>query len=203
MLSYLLSLVGFDLQSQIAKLRSHAEALKDRAIREARREAADVSITVGFAFGSLVLGLLTLGAALAALYLWVAIAKGPFAGLAVVGGTTAVLAAILATMAATRGHRSAPVSSLPPVASEPLRVSPSAADVPRRSAPLPPLPSVSATSPASFVDAVTHRLAHRAAAATDDVLDSATDVVRTGSREAIVATLGVAILVGLYIGRRQ
>jgi hypothetical protein len=202
MLRYLLGLFGFDLESQVARLRAHAEDLKDRTIREVKREAADTGITIGLAFGSLVLGLLTLGAALAALYLWVATASGPFAGLAAVGCTAAVLAIILAVVAATRRKLPASPATVRSAASEPLRV-PVAAPAPRVSPPLPPLPSFSATSPASFVDALTHRLAHRAVAASDDVLDSATEIVRNGSREAIVATLGVAVLVGLLIGRRQ
>jgi hypothetical protein len=208
MLGHLLGIFGIDLQGQIAKLRSHAEDLKDRAIREAKREAADTSITIGLAFGSLVLGLATLGAALAALYLWVAMARGPFAGLAAVACTTAVLALILAVVAATRGRLSASVPpshpAARPAASEPLGVPVSATAAPTARTPRAgSLPLFSATSPTSFFDTVTHNLAHRAAVASDDVLDSATDIVRNGSREAIVATLGVAILVGVLIGRRQ
>jgi hypothetical protein len=69
--------------------------------------------------------------------------------------------------------------------------------------PRPPFPAFSTSSPGGFFDAITNNIAHRAAAASDEALDSATEVVRSGSRGAIVATLGAAALVGLLIGRHR
>ena len=203
MIATLLKFVGVDLQSHLANLRSQIEDVKTRAIHEAKRQAADTSLTIGLAFASLIFMLLTVIVGLVALYLWVAAAKGPYAGLLAVGGATAALAAVFAVVARTR-------RPLPP---QPLRPATTAAPIRAASPPLPPIsqavpprppfPAFSASSPSAFFDALTGNIAHRAAAASDEALDSATEIVRNGSRGAIVATLGAAALIGLFIGRHR
>jgi len=203
MIATLLKFVGVDLQSHLANLRSQVEDVKTRAIHEAKRQAADTSLTIGLAFASLIFMLLTVIVGLVALYLWVAAAKGPYAGLLAVGGATAALAAVFAVVARTR-------RPLPP---QPLRPATTAAPILAASPPLPPIsqavpprppfPAFSASSPSAFFDALTGNIAHRAAAASDEALDSATEIVRNGSRGAIVATLGAAALIGLLIGRHR
>jgi len=203
MIATLLKFVGVDLQSHLANLRSQIEDVKTRAIHEAKRQAADTSLTIGLAFASLIFMLLTVIVGLVALYLWVAAAKGPYAGLLAVGGATAALAAVFAVVARTR-------RPLPP---QPLRPATNAAPIRAASPPLPPIsqavpprppfPAFSASSPSAFFDALTGNIAHRAAAASDEALDSATEIVRNGSRGAIVATLGAAALIGLLIGRHR
>ncbi|CAN0202668.1 unnamed protein product, partial [Phaeothamnion confervicola] len=124
-------------------------------------------------------------AGLLALYLWVAMQEGPFVGLGVVALTTAALAAILFTVAATRGGKP-----------KRPRVHVAPAVVTAEPVPAPP-------PHASLMDTVTHNLTHRTAAATNEALDSAAEIVRKGPREAVLATLAVAVVVGLFIGRRR
>jgi ElaB/YqjD/DUF883 family membrane-anchored ribosome-binding protein len=55
---------------------------------------------------------------------------------------------------------------------------------------------------ASLLDIVTHRVTSKAAAASDEAVTAAVEVVRSGSRSALFGTIAVAALVGLVIGRR-
>jgi len=203
MIATLLKFVGVDLQSHLANLRSQIEDVKTRAIHEAKRQAADTSLTIGLAFASLIFMLLTVIVGLVALYLWVAAAKGPYAGLLAVGGATAALAAVFAVVARTR--RPLPPQRLRPAATAaPIRAaSPPLPPISQAVPPRPPFPAFSTSSPSAFFDAMTGNIAHRAAAASDEALDSATEIVRNGSRGAIVATLGAAALIGLFIGRHR
>jgi hypothetical protein len=109
--------------------------------------------------------------------------------LAIVAGTRHPLPAQPLPAAATAAPIRAAYSPPPPI----LQAVP----------PRPPFPAFSTSSPGAFFDALTGNIAHRAATASDEALDSATEIVRNGSRGAIVATLGVAVLVGLLIGRRR
>jgi hypothetical protein len=203
MIDTLLKFVGVDLQSHLANLRSQVEEVKRRALHEAKRQAADTSLTIGLAFASLIFMLLTVIVGLVALYLWVAAAKGPYAGLLAVGGATAALAAVFAVVARTR--RPLPPQPLRPAATAaPVRAAyPPQPAIPQAVPPRPPFPAFSTSSPSAFFDALTGNIAHRAAAASDEALDSATEIVRNGSRGAIVATLGAAALIGLLIGRHR
>jgi hypothetical protein len=54
-----------------------------------------------------------------------------------------------------------------------------------------------------LLDLVTHRVTSRAAATSDDAIDAATDFVRTGSRQALLGTLAVAVLLGVPMGRKK
>ena len=207
MIDTLLKFVGVDLQSHLANLRSQIEDVKRRAIHEARRQAADTSLTIGLAFVSLIFMLLTVIVGLVALYMWVASARGAYAGLAAVGGATAIMAAVFAIVARTR--RPLPPQPLPQPAAASRRADAQAADAPRptiaqaRSAATSAPPLFRPARRKLFFEAVTRNIAHRAAAASDEALDSATEIVRNGSPGAIVATLGVAAVVGLLIGRHR
>ena len=203
MIDTLLKFVGVDLQSHLASLRSQVEDVKRRAIHEAKRQAADTSLTIGLAFVSLIFMLLTVIVGLVALYTWVAAARGPYAGLLAVGVATAALAAVFAIVARTR--RPLPPQPLQPAAAVApiLAVRSPQPSTSQAVPPRPSFPAFSVSSPGAFIDAVTGNFAHRAAAASDEALDSATEIVRNGSRGAIVATLGVAALVGLLIGRHR
>jgi hypothetical protein len=77
-----------------------------------------------------------------------------------------------------------------------------------RSAPMTPrLDLSSLVSPpphnASLLDVVTHRVTTRAAATSDEAIDAAADFVRTGSRQALLSTLAVTVLVGILIGHKK
>lgn len=187
MLGALLRLVGIDLQRQVANLRAQAEDFKHRSVAEIQRQVADTSITIGFAVVGLAFGLMTVIAGLAALYLWVGLQKGPFAALAAVGLTTAALAGLMLVIVVARGDGSVPVrAKVVPLTSPPPHL--------RRS---------SAVPADSFVDAVTYNLADRTAAATHEALDSAAEIVRRSPREVILATVAVAAVVGIFVGRRR
>jgi uncharacterized membrane protein YbhN (UPF0104 family) len=185
MLQTLGRFAGFDLRQQLTRLRWQAEELKDRAIQDVKHQVAATGITIGLAFSGLVFLLITVVIALIALFFWAEMRYGTFAAFGIVGGTTAALALLLFAIAGSRGGKSKP--ERPPE----LEAS---SDPEFRRAPPPS---------ASFAEAASQRFVHRTAAATDEVLDSAAEIVRKGPREAILATLAVAAVVGLVIGRRR
>ena len=181
MVAALLRLARFDLHSQVLRLREQAEDFKNRATDEIKRQVAEASITIGLALGGLVLMVFTLIVALVALYMWVEMHHGAFPALGVVGLTTAILGAILFTLAASRGGKRAGPT---------LRASSTA----RR--------SHSAPS-ASLVDDLTRDLAGRTAAATSEALDSVSEAVRKSPTPVVLATVAAAAVIGLLIGRRR
>jgi hypothetical protein len=58
-------------------------------------------------------------------------------------------------------------------------------------------------SDASLFDILTHLFSTRLAGASDDAIDAAVHIMRTGSRSALFGTLAVVALVGVLIGRRH
>jgi len=55
---------------------------------------------------------------------------------------------------------------------------------------------------ASLFDVLTHRFSTRVAGASDEAIDAAVHVMRTGSKSALFGTLAVVALVGVLLGRR-
>ncbi len=198
MLNSALRLFGFDLDAQIARLKAQVEEFKERAAHEAEAKIKETGLTIGLALVGGIAVLWTVVIALIALYLWVEMKYGPFVGLAVVGLATAVFAAIMFTLAASRGGKKPPT---PRRAITP----PATTYAPRPAASLPPLSSFAPPPPstAPLMDQVTHRVATRVVAASDEAVETATDLVKNGSRSALFSTLAVAALVGLFVGRRQ
>jgi hypothetical protein len=196
MLDTVMRLAGFDLQRQIARLRAQAEDFKDRAIDDVKHKIADVGLTIGLAFGGLILSLFTLIAVLIAFYLWVAKDHGPFVALGVVALSTGILAILLFTIAASRGGKAAPKRA-PRVDN----AASAASDAPRSSA---SAAHASAASPShvSMYDSLAETLADKTFVPRATV-DSAVEIVRTGPREAVLATLAAAVVVGLVMGRRR
>ncbi|MBV8132016.1 MAG: hypothetical protein JO282_05815 [Alphaproteobacteria bacterium] len=196
MLQAALRLLGVDLNQKLAEIRAHIDEIRARAISEVTEQAKETGLTVGLALIGAVAVLLTFIVALAALYLLVDMHEGPFAALGAVGLVTALLAALMFALAFRRGRRKtapAPVY-LSPAASPPA--SPSAPVL--LSAVVPPPPPN-----ASFFDVLRHRFSTRAAAAGDEVIDTAVRAMRTSSRPALFGTLAVVALVGVLIGRRR
>jgi hypothetical protein len=191
MVSALLRLVGFDLSLQLARLRAQAEDFKNRATHQVKEEVKQTGITVGLMTAGGILLFLTFLVGLAALFLWVDLQHGPFIALGVVALVTAIIAGALFTIAAARQRRpQKPRAYVSPPPSEPAHARPVYATM------TPP------PANASFVDTLAHHVTHRAAAATEETVDAAAEIVRSGSREAVLATLAVAALVGLVIGRQ-
>lgn len=142
MLGTLLSVVGFDLK---------------RTIRNA-------TVTVVLALAGAALIVLALAFGIAALYYWLELRYGTLPALGILGAGSAVLGAILLSVAFLRpsGRRRPPAPAANPV-SDP-------------------------------VAAMTQ--------ATEEAVESATGLVREGSRKQVFGTVLVAALVGFLLGRR-
>jgi len=201
MLDVLLRLLGFDLQQKISQLKSHLEEFKEQAVLQAKQDIRATGITMGLALAGGLVGFMAFAVAMIALFLWVDIHEGPFVALAVVGASTVLTAAVLFTFAVASGKRNPSPGPLRQAAGA---VPPSRAAVPPGSATNNPSDFVSPPPPnASVLDLITHRVTTRAAAASDEAIDAATEVLRTGSREAVLGTLAMAALVGVLVGRRR
>ncbi len=183
MVSSALKLIGLDVQRQWLRFKAEAESFKLRATGEFRRTALNAGLAAGFALAGIFFAVLTVVTGLIALYRWVAIEHGQFAGLGAVAALTAVMALVLLLVAVSRAKAARP--AMPPMP-----------DI--KSAVIP-----SALSSASFKDAVTHDLGGRAADMASDAVRSASDAVRTGSRETLLFTLAAAVIAGVVIGRRS
>jgi ElaB/YqjD/DUF883 family membrane-anchored ribosome-binding protein len=200
MVATVLKLVGFDLQRQLARLKAQAEDFKDRTTDELKHKAVDAGLMIGLALAGLVFVVLTVIAGLIALYLWVEMERGRFAGLGAVALATAVLAALLFALAATRGKgKSANRLAQPkPVLGAPAAVSSDSDAFASSSRP------ISSGAPgASLIDDITQDLTRQAKTVANDALESAADAVRKSPREAILAALAVAVVAGVVVGRRR
>jgi len=196
MLQALLRLLGVDLNRKIAEIRAQVEEAKAGVIHQVGEQIRETGLTVGFALVGAIAALLTFIVALAGLYLWVTMYQGPFAALGAVALVTASLAALMFALAFGRGKgkpAAAPVY-LKPAASPP----PSPTTPALLSAVLPPPPPN-----ASFFNVLTHRFSTRVAAASDEAIDAAVQVMRTSSRPALFGTLAAVALIGVLIGRRR
>jgi hypothetical protein len=194
MLEALFRLLGVDLNRKLAEIRGQIDELKRSAISQATEQVKETGLTVGLILLGAIAALFTFVIALAALFVWVDMRKGPLAACGAVGLVTALLAALMFVLALRRGNRRrgpAPVN-LAPAASPPASVAPVLMSI------LPPPPPN-----ASFFDHLTHRFTTRVAAASDDAVDAAVHVIRTSSRPALFGTLAVVTLVGVLIGRRR
>jgi hypothetical protein len=197
MLPAVLRLLGVDLDKKFAEIRAQVEEFGARATQQIAEQIKETGLVVGLALVGAVAALATFIVALVALYLWVDLHGGPFAALTTVGLATALLAALMFTLAFGRERRKR--------ASGPLHRGPAASPPP---SPPPAQVSLSATPPslppnASVLDVLTHRFSTRVAAAGDEAIDAAVNIMRTGSRTALFGTLAVVTLVGVLIGRRR
>jgi predicted RND superfamily exporter protein len=188
MLATLLRLLGIDLQQQVSRLKLHVEEIAGEASSRIERQILQISITLGIALAGLLAALATVAIGLTAIFIWVDRQHGPLVGLAVVGVITAVLAGLMFTLAATRARTDA----LPKPAEA------SAPPSPNLGAAVPPPPGE-----VDALEAFLHRMATHAASAGDEAVETATEFVRSGSREALVGTLALAVLVGILIGRKK
>jgi hypothetical protein len=181
MLAMVLRLFGVDLQQEVSRLKAHASELAERASDRVQEQIKETSLTLGLGFIGAVAAVSTVGIALA-----------------VIGGATAVLAALMFFLTAAQSKRKVPPRVLPQRTPLPTTV-PSPPVTPRLD-----LSSLVSPPPhnASLLDLVTHRVTTRAAATSDDAIDAAADFVRTGSRQALLSTLAVTVLVGILMGRK-
>jgi hypothetical protein len=204
MLDVLLRLLGFDLQQKISQLKSHLEEFKEQAVLQVKQDIKTTGIAMGLVLAGGLAGFMAFAIAMIALYLWVDMHEGPFVALAVVGTLTVLIAVALFTLAVASGKRNPSPGPLRQAAGA---VPPSSASVPPESATTKPTNLSDFVSPppqnASILDLMAHRVTTRAAAASDEAINAATEVLRTGSREAVLGTLALAALVGVLVGRRR
>jgi hypothetical protein len=206
MLASALKLVGFDLQRQWARLKAEAEDFKDRTTDDIKHKAINAGLAIGLAFAGLVFVVLTVIAGLAALYLWVAMQRGPFVGLGAVALTTTVVAALLFTIAAARGNGvTGHTRRQPKAVYQEFSPVPSAENASASSSSIPVSSPSSSVSPgaSSLVDDITQDLTRQAKTVANEAFESAADVVRKSPREAILAVLAVAVVAGVMVGRRR
>jgi len=214
MVATVLKLVGFDLQRQLARLKAEAEDFKDRTTDDIKQKAVDAGLMIALAFTGLLFIVLAIVAGLIALYLYVEMKRGAFAGLGAVALTSAIIAAVMFIVAATRGKkRKLARRSVVP---EPI-VARSAAETAAVAGPTRVTPTASSSTPvssygsgpslattgASIVDTITKDLTDRTTAAANEALERAVGMVRKSPPEAILAAMGVAIVAGIFIGRRR
>jgi hypothetical protein len=186
MVSAALKLVGLDLQRSWLRLKLEAETFKDRTTGEFKRVAVNAGLAVAFALAGLFFFLLTIVTGLVALYRWVAIEYGPFAGLGAVAALTAVFAIVLFLLAVSRAKSAKP--EMPPMP-----------DLKAVTAPV----TDTVLSPATYMEAAKQELTEQASDAAGAAMRTASDAVRTSSRETLVATLAAAVVAGILIGRRR
>jgi hypothetical protein len=201
MLREVLHLLGVDLDRKLAEIRAQVEEFKARATHQVTEQVKATGLMVGFALVGAIAAIATFIIVLVALYRWVDMYKGPFAALAAVGAVMALLATAMFVLAFGRRNRT-----------------PASAVVDRRSAassppPPPPAPQpmstlLTAALPslfpnASLFDVLTHRFSTRVVGASDEAIDAAVHVMRTGSKSALFGTLAVVALVGVLLGRRR
>jgi hypothetical protein len=200
MLREVLRLLGVDLDHKLAEIRAQVEEFKARTTRQVTEQVKATGLMVGFAFVGAVAAIATFIIVLVALYRWVDMYKGPFAALAAVGAVMALLAAAMFMLAFGRRPRkptSAVVDRRPAASSPPLPPPPQPMST-LLSAALPSLPPN-----ASLFDVLTHRFSTRVVGASDEAIDAAVHVMRTGSKSALFGTLAVVALVGVLLGRRR
>lgn len=195
MLQTLLGMVGVDLQAHVGQWRNEAHAFKDRTLQEIKHEVVETGTTVGLAVAGFIFAMLTVVTMLFALFLWIGDQYGPYVALASVGLITAIIAAILFGIASSRGSAQPAPQRAVAAAAKPAPVVPPPAPA--------AAPAFTASPNASFFEAVAENLSHRAAGPTSDALDSAADIVRRGPKEAVIATLAAAVMVGIFFGRRR
>jgi hypothetical protein len=200
MLGTVLSFLGVDLQQQANQVQARAEVFRDRTLDKTAWYVRHTSLIIGFAAMGAVMGMVTLAIALTALYRWVEINYGDMPALAATGVATAVIAGLMLMIAlAVNNRRPAPTPM-------PVFATPAAPPAPRPTAAaaashlsslLPPLPAGS-----SLLDIVAYKVTSKAAAASEEAVEGASEFVRTGSRGALLGTLAATVLIGVLIGRR-
>jgi hypothetical protein len=197
MVQTLLRLLGIDLQQQISRLKMHVEEVTEQASSRIERQVQETGLTLGFALAGLIAALATVAIVLTAIFIWVDREHGPLVGLVVVGVITAVLAGLMFTLAATHGRSSAlPKPRQRAAEPPPSQPPPSSPRDSLGSVPPPP-------ADADLLDVLAHRITTQAAAASDEAIHTASEFVRSGSREQLVGALTLAMLVGILIGRKK
>ena len=200
MLRGVVRLLGVDLDRKLSEVRAQLEEFRARATGQVTEQIKQTSLTVGFALVGSIAAVATFIIILVALYRWVDMYGGPFAALGAVGAVMAILAAVMFALAFGRqSHKPAGVAVDRPRAA----VRPSPSPLPE-AAPIVPSTALSPLPPnAPLLDVLSHRISTRVAGASDEAIDAAAQIMRTGSKSALFGTLAVVALLGIFLGRRR
>jgi hypothetical protein len=159
-------------------------AFRDETIQSLKRQAVETGLLLGLVAGGALAALLTLLIGLLALFVAVEARNGPLIALGVVGAVTALMAVLLFGVAAARSRTKKP----------PLRVAATTDGLAGQ--PLRPGAAIGG-------DAVAEIVARRAAATGIGVVEGATDIMRNGSRPAMLGLIALVAVAGMLIGRRS
>jgi hypothetical protein len=185
MLGALRHAIDVGLRGQMSRLAGLVEDYKEHTLDRLKRQAAATAVTAAVAVIGLAFMLMAVVIGLAALYYGVALWHGTMAGLGAAGGAAVALALLMFAIVAVRaagGRRREPNVALAQIKAE------ARAAIGRTRA--------SVADPG--------RTAERAAAALGkESVDAAVGVMRSGSREAVLATLLATVLIGVWVGRHR
>jgi hypothetical protein len=160
-------------------------AFREETTQRLKRQAIEAGLLLGLVAGGALAALLTLLIGLIALFVAVEARNGPLIALGVVGAVTAITAALLLGLAAARSSAKKP----------PLRVAAATDGLAGR----PLWPGAAIRGDASAAEAV----ARRAAATGTGMVEGASDVIRHGSRPAMLGLIALVAVAGMLIGRRS
>jgi hypothetical protein len=191
-------LLGAGLEQKIAEVRAQVDEFRARTTHQVTEQVKDIGLTVAYALAGTIAATATFAIVVVALYRWVDMRFGPFVALAAIGVVMASLGASMFVLAFGRGGRrtASPtvvrrqVASQPPLPSPPIPIPLSAGPAPLH-------------ANASVLDVLTHRFSTRAAGASDEAINAAVDIMRTGSKSALFAMLAAVVLVGVIVGRSR
>jgi hypothetical protein len=175
MLQAIIGALGVDLDRGLGRIKAQLDAYQRQAIGELRIYGKEAGAVAGLIIAGAIFALLAVMVALAALFLFVERHQGTYAALGVIGLATALPAAVLFVLAYQRSVRSGEVAAI--AVEAPARVVAAAGNFPPARA--------------------------NAALAVDAAIDRAEDIVRSGSRSALLGTLALTAVVGVLYGRQR
>ena len=184
MLGALKSALDIGLQGQVSRLAGLAEDYKERAADRIKEQAAAAGVIVALTVVALSFFMIAIVIGFAALYHWVALWHGTLAGLAAAGGSAMVISLLLFTIVALRAKSGSPkpdpkMANIRAEARDALHKSKAALGDDGREA------------------------ERNAALLGKQSIDAATEIMRNGSREAVLATLAATVVIGMLVGRRR
>lgn len=221
----LLKLAGLDVKATIAELKADLFRRIELASQQATRKARTLALVAGLFLFAGILALLLLIVGLVALYKWGEMRYGPFIGLALDAGALAILAGASAlaalwiarpTESGASSDASASPSRLTYRAAEPK---PQATDAERLAASMYQTPRAKAedlieplfvlldrylrwpVTGQPAIDRVLNEFGTRAQPTTNEAVERAAELVRSGDRATMLSVLGTATLFGWLLVR--
>jgi hypothetical protein len=233
MMSKLLGIFGFDLDRQVQLVKGRAEEFVHRAGAQISERMMELGVVAGLAVAGGLMALMTFVIVLTALYEWVASIYGPLAGYATIGSISAVLAAVMFSLAAARSKSGQLAIVAPNVAGSGLGSAPKIEPMPPALTPTPdPVPPFATSSRSSGIplvlgdlrnplseavreflakapttgtpiDSVIDQVMREAAAGSVKTIDMAADLVRAGPRKAVFGVLAGTAVLGWFLAHKR